>query len=282
MNRSNHRSVEVLDGSVHRASRMVLASPLVQQSVDGERLIAVFTQLVEILGPALPPTSELVLHDLSRLPNSIVAVSGSVTGRAVGQPATDMLLEAVSSGRLESKLGYRTTLSDGRVLISSTMVVQDVSGTAVAALCINSDPAVWEHLHAVSAAMLGIGGAPAPTALDGAGGGVAPLRPASSGAGPGDGAVRETFVRDVDELASLLIREAMAEVGVPAELMRKKHKLQVVAILRSRGLFLLRDAVEMAASALQVTRFTIYNYLNELEPAEDAGAPDAAPGATAT
>lgn len=35
--------------------------------------------------------------------------------------------------------------------------------------------------------------------------------------------------------------------------------------LKRRGFFMLRDSIEDAASALGVTRFTIYNYLNELD-----------------
>jgi predicted transcriptional regulator YheO len=37
-----------------------------------------------------------------------------------------------------------------------------------------------------------------------------------------------------------------------------------VRALQSRGMFQLRDAVETVASSLLVTRFTIYNYLNEI------------------
>ncbi|MGX9899123.1 helix-turn-helix domain-containing protein [Arthrobacter sp. SA17] len=46
--------------------------------------------------------------------------------------------------------------------------------------------------------------------------------------------------------------------------MRKEHKVQVVAELERRGFFLVKQAAETAAIALGVTRFTIYNYLNEL------------------
>jgi len=45
---------------------------------------------------------------------------------------------------------------------------------------------------------------------------------------------------------------------------QKRHKIAVVNDLKDRGLFMLKESVEMAAQALQVTRFTIYNYLNEL------------------
>jgi predicted transcriptional regulator YheO len=50
--------------------------------------------------------------------------------------------------------------------------------------------------------------------------------------------------------------------------MQKKHKVAVVRDLKNRGMFHLRDAVDMVAASLGVTRFTIYNYLNEIGDGE--------------
>jgi predicted transcriptional regulator YheO len=47
--------------------------------------------------------------------------------------------------------------------------------------------------------------------------------------------------------------------------MKKPHKLGVVAELLDHGVFQIRDAVEFVAEKLDVSRFTIYNYLNEIE-----------------
>ncbi|MEV7973863.1 PAS domain-containing protein [Cellulomonas sp. NPDC089187] len=207
-------------------------------STEREQIIATLTQLVEPLGRALPEHTEVVLHDLSLLPQSIVALHGTVTGRRLGDPATDLLLERAATGRLETLVGYRTTLPDGRMLRSTTMVVRDSAGEPVAALCLNGDVSVWQQLSRIAGAFLG-------------------ESPEIEPAG-------ETFARDVDELAAGILRQAVDEQGVPVELMRKEHKLAVVRSARRRGIFLMRDAVEMVAAALHVTRFTIYNYLNEI------------------
>lgn len=218
-------------------------------SIDGERLIAVFTALVEPLGQTMPANCEVTLHDLSKLPNSIVAICGEVTGRSIGDPATDLLLEQAASGRFENRLGYETCLPDGRRLRSSTMVIKDVSGSPVAALCVNADMTVWEQLQHMATGML---------ATSAAGANEPAVRPARDEGSP------EVFVHDVDELASHLIRQAITDIGVPVELMQKRHKIEVVRDLKSRGLFMLKDAVELIAGELDVTRFTIYNYLNQI------------------
>ncbi|MDR1806500.1 MAG: helix-turn-helix domain-containing protein [Propionibacteriaceae bacterium] len=69
---------------------------------------------------------------------------------------------------------------------------------------------------------------------------------------------------DVADLATTALVHAVAAVGVPVDLMHKRHKLAVVADLDRQGFFRLKNSVERAAAALHVTRYTVYNYLKEL------------------
>jgi predicted transcriptional regulator YheO len=239
-----------------------------RRTVDGERLVAVFSSLVEPIGRTLPSSSEVVLHDLSLLPNSIVAVHGNVTGRRLGDPATDLLLERAVAGFDDHYVGYETQLPDGRKLRSSTMIIRDVAGNPVAALCINTDLSSWITVHRIVSAMIaGTSDDVSLPTLNTAQSPV-PVLPTEYAAPTDDDAPAETFVRDVDELAALLINQAIKTAEVPVKLMKKEHKLQVVRDLKARGMFLLRDAVEMIAESLDVSRFTIYNYLNEIADEE--------------
>ncbi|MCB1281778.1 MAG: PAS domain-containing protein [Salinibacterium sp.] len=224
---------------------------------EGEYLIEMLAALVESLGEALPPTSELLLHDLSKLPNSIVAISGTVTRRKVGDPANELLLRAAAKGEFQTKIGYETRLGDGRRMKSSTVIVRDSRGTAIAAMCVNTDLSAWEELHHISALMLGLAGATADTPVQ-----PAPAFPSES---------EEIFTSDIDELAMHLINKATAVSGIPVELMRKKHKIEIVRELNARGFFMLKGAADKAATALRVSRFTIYNYLNEISEGAQVG-----------
>lgn len=49
----------------------------------------------------------------------------------------------------------------------------------------------------------------------------------------------------------------------------RKEKQQVVRILEERGAFSVRHGVETVASALGVSRFTVYNYLNRESAARE-------------
>ncbi|MNJ75117.1 hypothetical protein D3C77_721550 [compost metagenome] len=49
--------------------------------------------------------------------------------------------------------------------------------------------------------------------------------------------------------------------------MNKQAKVEAVRVMQERGLFIVKGGVEKAASALGVTRYTIYNYLEHLRGA---------------
>ena len=249
---------------------------------DGEAVFAVLSQLVGPLGRSLPGPVEIVLHDLAALPNSIVAIEGDVTGRRPGDPATDRLLETAASGSFETRTGYRTTSPSGRSLLSTTIVIRDAAGRPAAALCINRDVTDWQIIGNAARSILG---------QDEAGLGFGDVgvvgqnernaqdeRSGAAALGSADGG--EAFVHDVDELAAAVLRQAVAEQDVPVSLMRKAHKVEAVRSLKRRGFFMLRDAVEMAAQALGVTRFTIYNYLNEIGESADRQREDGKPPAS--
>jgi len=198
-------------------------------SASGPATHELLTSLVSAvhgLAAMLGPGNEVLLHDLSRLPDSIVAIAGDLTGRTVGGPMTDLLLGLIRRGTTQDLINYRTNSPDGRPIRSSTLFLRDTDGVAVGCLCVNS--AMAETVAAD-----------------------APEQP-------------ETFPRDIDSLQRFLIDRAIAKVGVPPEEMKKQHKAAVVRELDEAGFFLIRDSVEHVAGQLDVTRYTIYNYLTEV------------------
>ncbi|MEU4522112.1 aminotransferase class V-fold PLP-dependent enzyme [Amycolatopsis sp. NPDC024027] len=189
-------------------------------------------EVLTALVPAIPglaamlgPGNEVLLHDLSRLPDSIIAIAGDLTGRNVGGPMTDLLLGLVRRGTTQDLTNYRTHGPDGRPIRSSTLFLRDADGVAVGCLCVNS---------------------------------------VEEAASPGGNGEPETFPPDVDSLQRFLVDRAVTKAGIPVDLMKKRHKAAVVRELDEAGYFLIKDAVDHLAGRLDVTRYTIYNYLNEI------------------
>jgi hypothetical protein len=63
-----------------------------------------------------------------------------------------------------------------------------------------------------------------------------------------------------------LLAEMERQFGAPLDGLGRAEKQRVVALLEERGAFTVRHGVETVASALGVSRFTVYNYLNRRRP----------------
>ncbi len=61
-----------------------------------------------------------------------------------------------------------------------------------------------------------------------------------------------------------LIDSVETELGGPLPSLSREDKQRAVRLLDERGAFILRRAVEDVADAMNVSRITIYNYLNAI------------------
>jgi predicted transcriptional regulator YheO len=170
----------------------------------------------------LGPGNEVLLHDLSRLPDSIAAIAGDLTNRPVGGPMTDAV-EAHSPRHYADLINYRTSSPDGRPIRSSTLFLRDANG-------------VYRL----------------------------PVREQRTARTLSETCNRRSFPPDVDSLQRFLVDRAIAKIGVQPVKMKKHHKAAVVRELDEAGFFLIEDSVDHVAGQLDVTRYTIYNYLNEI------------------
>ena len=59
-----------------------------------------------------------------------------------------------------------------------------------------------------------------------------------------------------------LLEDLAAELGAPLRDLSRPDKQRAVRLLEERGAFAYRKSAETVAEALNVSRFTVYNYLN--------------------
>ena len=250
-----------------------------QDSAERALIIQSLAQLVEPLA-SLMADCEVVVHDLSQVPNTIVAIAGGLTGRKVGDPATDVLLKQMAEGRVRTMVNYSSVLPDGRRIRCATIAVKDSRGNPVAALCINSNVEIWSGLLKICQQMLygSVDASSEPKSeaeldedLDqnqqhGAEKAGSETGQIGQGAGSAEAdSTGEAFVHNLDDLANIVLDRAVASQGVPVELMTKNHKKEVIRQAKEQGFFFLRDAAETLADRLQISRFTVYNYLKEID-----------------
>lgn len=218
---------------------------------DEQALLGVLQGVAKALECAVNQHTEVVVHNLRQPEASIIEiVNGHVSGRHVGSaiiagPAEDKAFDTLVASKAAAHpnevrvvANYTSKASDGRSLRSSSVVMFDADGVPAAALCVNVDMGAIERLQR------DIQGALIPTVL--------PPLPAPRA---------ET---NIEDLIEEIIASALDTAGVPVERMSKAEKKTAVSIMHERGLFVIRGSVERVAARLGVTKFTIYNYLDEI------------------
>lgn len=184
---------------------------------------------------------EVVLQDLRDPQRSVIAIAnGHVTGREIGSPLTERGLKAVRNKEFNTDLmKYKTVTSDGRTLKSSTIFIKDETGEAIGCMCINYD--VTEFIVARK-----VVGEVVETLED-----VAERE-------------EETYSNNINEILYSLVDKVLSKIGKPIAYLNKEEKVNIVKQLDEKGTFLIKGAIEYVADVLCVSRYTVYNYLDEI------------------
>lgn len=221
-----------------------------QQYLD--ELMVMLSAAVRVIGSVVSCQTEVVLHDLRKPEYSIAEIANAgVTGRQKGDSVlagmrTDKAFLSAMERRDEPVsllLDYATYSREGKPLRSSTAIYRDRHHQPFAALCVNVDNSGIEEALRVlnSLARIAVPEPPPPvqTAED-----------------------NQLSIEDVmNEIISTA--DISGAKGNRADI--KRANLLAVKNMQEKGIFLIKGGVEKAAAALGVTRYTIYNYLDELK-----------------
>ena len=61
------------------------------------------------------------------------------------------------------------------------------------------------------------------------------------------------------------MQQAVESTGHTVDALEKEDKVAVVRYLDEKGVFLIKKSAERVAEFLDISRFTVYNYLNEVK-----------------
>ena len=107
---------------------------------DTAQFLANFKRVVRLIGDSFPGTGiEILLHDLTNPATALCLIKNNVTGRDVGAPATNLVLD-LKRRRLEKqdKLNYELNIG-ARKFKCTTIPIFRGSDGLVGAICINVD-----------------------------------------------------------------------------------------------------------------------------------------------
>jgi len=198
-------------------------------------------QLARGIAAQFGPSCEVAVHDLTReADGTIFAIeNGHVTGRKVGDGASEIVLEALKDpSGIEDQLGYQTRTPDGRMLKSSTIYIRDEAGFLVALLGVNYD--ITDLFHAAGTLNQLIATVPKESA----------------------DSDTEMIFSDVDDLLDRLIEKSCTYVGKPVAMMTKEDKVRAIHYLDDKGAFLIKKAGDRVSKYYDISKYTLYNYLD--------------------
>jgi predicted transcriptional regulator YheO len=181
---------------------------------------------------------ETVISDLDHPEQAILYIyNGHVTDRKVGGPLTPEALARVQSSADSSFINYRSC-KNGKPIKTSSLCA-NIDGHNIA-FCINFDYAEMESIQKSLASFLDMH----------------QEHPAS----PPQAACSDFTMQ--------CFESAVATVGKSVWLMTKEDRLKVISYLYQHGAMRMQKSVQTIARELGVSRYTIYNYLNEIKAAE--------------
>ncbi|MBL1106482.1 PAS domain-containing protein [Streptomyces sp. 5-8] len=201
-----------------------------------EHLVREAEKITVALGRMFPGLCEVVLHDLRDPDHAIRAIENNLSGRQVGDPATELGLARIADPAYPSVIqNYPNRFPDGRPAKSTSIGIKNAAGEYVAALCLNLDVSV---LSPVTLALSNL---------------------VATDTEHRDQPLETLRDRTARELREAVEAQAAERAATPRSLSREDKKALVRQLQRD-GYFDSRDAAQTIADLLGVSRATVYNY----------------------
>lgn len=198
---------------------------------DEERhLIASFEPAVAALSALFGPGCEVVLHAFDSLHASVIKIAnGHITGRQEGAPVTDFALDKLQSAAGSQWSSYFSRTREGSLLKSSSITISNREGKPIGMLCVNFS------LDTPLGSLLDTFAPPAVPTAHGT----------------------ETFASSVDDLVAQVIAKVDRDPGLGSSVRNKA----IVHRLYDMGIFEIKDAAQLVAELLGISRHTVYLHI---------------------
>ncbi len=199
-----------------------------------------YVPVANVIAKTFGKHCEVVIHDLSIPQNSVVyTVNNHVTGRQIGQSFEHLVKEVLLSSSFDGDCtaNYLTLTSDNREIKSSTALLRDAGGKIIGALCINYD--------------------------------IKPMRDIADFIGDFVNVEHTKPERDIEpfgnvmEIVDDLINKIIDYDDVDS--LKRKDKIELIQFMDEKGVFLLKGAIEKVAERLNISKVTVYSYLDEIK-----------------
>ncbi len=207
---------------------------------EDRRILRWAATIAEGIGKQFGQYCEVLVHSLEDPESSIIEIyNGHVTGREKGGPMTDFALSLLDKKETKEDVfgPYYSSSDDGKRLKSTTTVLRNEFGEAIGFLCINMDiSAPVDHF-------------------------IKEMFPDTTGIQT----VSEHYPLTAKDLVDNAFRSALEAVHGKTGISPTQKNKMVVEDLYRRGIFHVKNGVDLVAELLGVSRYTVYNYIREVK-----------------
>lgn len=203
-----------------------------------EAILAAFDNVVTAIANTFGEHTEVVLHSLDvRHPSIIKIVNGHVTGRDIGAPITNFVLDKLARKEDLSK-PYFSRSPQGRNLRSTTTIIRNPQGEAIGTICVNIDlDAPFQEI--IRPYVL-------PTAL------------------PQDETTNtEIFSNSPEEMLKTTIENTYQKITLDKTISAGKKARTLVHNLANLGVFNFKNSQQLVAEITGISIHTIYRHLRD-------------------
>ena len=191
-------------------------------------------QIAQGLGETFAPFCEVVVHDLSNPAHAILAIHNNLSGRKVGEPATELGLARIANPDYPQRLtNYANRFSDGRRVKSTSIGIKDSSGRYVAALCLNVDLTLFDGLQNAVGQFVSV---------------------------DADAGINESLDPANADILRKRIDQFAARHATTPRALKMDEKRALLQELKKEGFLEVRRSMEIIAAQLGVSRASVYSY----------------------
>ncbi|BES63727.1 PAS domain-containing protein [Gottschalkiaceae bacterium SANA] len=213
-----------------------------------------YLEFVDFLGEVLGENVEIVLHDLTNLEESIIAIkNGQISGRRLGGPVTDLVLRMMKDVEFKDinyVTNYKSESKNGKMLHSATYLIRDDQKRVYGMMCFNFD---YSEHYAIQQSLDRI---------------LPKFMSNKETEEKQMNGISEKLNDSIENLVNGSIQElTFYHEFVPQRLVQEE-KIDIVRGLHDKGVFLMKGAVLEVALQLQMSEATVYRYLSMIKRSE--------------
>lgn len=216
-----------------------------KKSDERKIILNSYLNLIKFLSQIYGANCEVVLHSIENDKVSIIAIeNGEISDRKTGEEIREIGSRFKNRYKIKDFIvGNYERTSNKRKIKTNTFFIKDSSGELIGMLCINFDMTVpiaakkffdefIEHF--------------------------------SDNEDNSDNITSST-ANSIKEFTLNIIKDVIKDSGIPVERMTPEERIDILKILKEKGVFTIKGAVREVSKHLETSETSIYRYLKELD-----------------